>query len=1014
MGEKKAALNKAANEASKPTRVISLKDKLTVSDYERSPLNAAWKANGSSVSVCADTAVQPDCRFFRIGSIRRLNREVLREKMETVISSVRDIGYNYVFVLTAGLSGVTIDLGVVRNTHRQGCGEAANAWEYGDVLRGAFQGCLKGSVLEVETDNIIEKTGSYKRFAVMTGVPFVQDKNDHQERTINGLDVMIHSCSDLTWRMIVCASPATAEEIRANYDALCQMYSELSEKSRNTIQKGDSIQNSKSHSDTQGDTHTDSHGDTKGTNEGESHNNSSKSTTTGSHKDHNDSHSDSHQESSADTESSGDSTVQNVSYEKISKTNMELMKYMDDVLLARLRSGMSKGMFRTDIYLMADSKDDLNRVQSVFCSAFGGNLNELNPPHPMPLGFIKDNELKRIAQSFQTDSIRIQCDGASQLIFGHSCTEHNCASSTLLTAAELSAIAGVPEQDVLGIPFRARAEFGLNALENTDGIELGTLICSGVNNPEKKIRLPKNILNRHVLVAGVTGSGKTTTCQTLLLRSNLPFLVIEPAKTEYRALLSAGMDNNLQIFTLGSEASPFRMNPFELVQGENFTAHVDMLTASFTSAFPMEAAMPQILEESIYKCYENYGWNSSTGTNKYTNDPFTEDGRYFPILQDLLPIIEEVVKSKGFGTLMQGDYIGSLTGRLSGLLTGSKGCMLNCRKSIEFSKLLDECTVLELEELRSGNDKAFVMGLVMARLSECLRHRHETDINFRHITLIEEAHRLLTKTLPSDNGAKRAAVECFTDLLAEVRKYGESLIIADQIPNKLAADVLKNTNTKIIHKLFAADDKAAVGDTMMMDDTQRDYLSTLAQGEVVLFTEATPKPVNLMVTGITDTSAEVSPAEIEKAFKRTSEKNDRIIADGCLFTNLTAQQRYSIDRYGPRMDEFSKQMDALLKTMPNSFTEKSKNASVFSETARAMHNMMAEAEQAAKIPAQSLWNELVWRYMLSRGKHRGQYIKLEEVYNKLSSVYGSFIEEPDKALSGEGMTEEYIQGLKSL
>ena len=43
-------------------------------------------------------------------------------------------------------------------------------------------------------------------------------------------------------------------------------------------------------------------------------------------------------------------------------------------------------------------------------------------------------------------------------------------------------------------------------------------------------------------------------------------------------------------------------------------------------------------------------------------------------------------------------------------------------------------------------------------------------------------------------------------MLAEVRKYGESLIIVDQIPNKLTPEVLKNTNTKLfikyLHKMI--------------------------------------------------------------------------------------------------------------------------------------------------------------------------------------------------------------------
>lgn len=108
---------------------------------------------------------------------------------------------------------------------------------------------------------------------------------------------------------------------------------------------------------------------------------------------------------------------------------------------------------------------------------------------------------------------------------------------------------------------------------------------------------------KHTFIAGVTGSGKTTTCHRLLSEANMPFLVIEPAKTEYRTLISK--DKDLMVFTLGNEmVSPFRINPFELIKGEVISAHVDMIKATFTSAFPMEASMPQILERAIYNVYQ--------------------------------------------------------------------------------------------------------------------------------------------------------------------------------------------------------------------------------------------------------------------------------------------------------------------------------------------------------------------------------------------------------------------------
>ncbi len=74
-------------------------------------------------------------------------------------------------------------------------------------------------------------------------------------------------------------------------------------------------------------------------------------------------------------------------------------------------------------------------------------------------------------------------------------------------------------------------------------------------------------------------------------------------------------------------------------------------------------------------------------------------------------------------------------------------------------------------------------------------------------------------------------------MLAEVRKYGESLIIVDQIPNQLTPEVLKNTNTKIVHRIFAADDKEAIGNTMALEKEQKEFLSKLDVGRAIVFNQ---------------------------------------------------------------------------------------------------------------------------------------------------------------------------------
>lgn len=181
-----------------------------------------------------------------------------------------------------------------------------------------------------------------------------------------------------------------------------------------------------------------------------------------------------------------------------------------------------------------------------------------------------------------------------------------------------------------------------------------------------------------------------------------------------------------------------------------------------------------------------------------------------------------------------------------------------------------ENVLLSMEELKSPEDKALLMGFILSRLSAFVKAEHRKNHNFKHLTLVEEAHRLLSKVEYGDSGSKKSAVETFTDLLAEVRKYGEGLIIVDQIPNKLASEVLKNTNTKIIHKILAQDDKETVGDTMLMDDKQKEYLSALEVGNAIVFSENTDKPVHVHITAVSDTNEEEIEDEVVR--KRFYEK----------------------------------------------------------------------------------------------------------------------------------------------
>src|SRR5262249_48991147 len=145
-------------------------------------------------------------------------------------------------------------------------------------------------------------------------------------------------------------------------------------------------------------------------------------------------------------------------------------------------------------------------------------------------------------------------------------------------------------------------------------------------------------------------------------------------------------------------------------------------------------------------------------------------------------------------------------------------------------------------------DKAFLMGTVLIRLAEHLRMAGRAGSGgspgLRHLTVIEEAHRLLRRQeTGTPAGAAAHAVEMFAGLLAEIRAYGEGLLIAEQIPDRLVQDVIKNTAVKITHRLPAADDREAVGATMNLTQAQNRFLVTLNPGEAAVFTDGMDFPL---------------------------------------------------------------------------------------------------------------------------------------------------------------------------
>ncbi|MFX1355110.1 MAG: ATP-binding protein, partial [Promethearchaeota archaeon] len=363
--------------------------------------------------------------------------------------------------------------------------------------------------------------------------------------------------------------------------------------------------------------------------------------------------------------------------------------------------------------------------------------------------------------------------------------------------------------------------------------------------------VPLAYLNRHALVAGTTGSGKTTTCLGLLLQlwgKGIPFLVIEPAKAEYRSLLDA-LGDDLLIFTLGDEsASPFRLNPLEILTGVRVETHLSAVAAAINAAIPTFGVLPTLIEQALERLYLDKGWD-------LVDRARSDEQRLYPTLGELYHEIIQVAEERGYSDRTMQDVRGAAAGRIGSLLRGSKGRTLNTLRTIPMDELIGRPVILELQSL-TDEEKALVMMFLLTMIYEyCQVHRESARL--QHVTVVEEAHRVMTAVLhradrETTSDVRAEAVGLFTSLLSEMRAYGEGLIIAEQIPVRLAQDALKNTNIKIVHRLPGEDDRNAIGATMRMDDRQREHVAGLtpSRGEAAFFADGLEKPTFIEVPNV--------------------------------------------------------------------------------------------------------------------------------------------------------------------
>lgn len=410
---------------------------------------------------------------------------------------------------------------------------------------------------------------------------------------------------------------------------------------------------------------------------------------------------------------------------------------------------------------------------------------------------------------------------------------------SLLTTAEAVAMLGAPAASVPGLAVRPAPPTARRPDRSANRIELGTFWST-----ELPAAIGLEDLEGHAFVTGTTGSGKTTTLHRLLAGAwnvhRVPFLVIDPVKDDYSRAADL-FQGGLRVVT-GGELS---MNLMAAWPGEDARQHVAQVAQAFRGSFTMPSPTPYVVTQLFDQVAMQPGGPQGTE------------------LFDVRDAVEPLVLALGYAPEAHSNIRASLLTRMNVLLAPSRAHRFAWPDSSMVDALFDRPTVVTLADLVDNEERSFVV-LLLALATWARARARVPKRAVEHLLVLEEAHRVIpevdsVRTDPESGSAKVVSAQILTAMLAEVRSYGEQVIVVDQSPAKVAADVVRNTNLKIIHRTVSAEDQKCVAAAVGIESTASGLLGSLARGQAVVSTrrESSPQTIAIMCPQAVESSATV-------------------------------------------------------------------------------------------------------------------------------------------------------------
>lgn len=442
----------------------------------------------------------------------------------------------------------------------------------------------------------------------------------------------------------------------------------------------------------------------------------------------------------------------------------------------------------------------------------------------------------------------------------------------------------------------------------------------GKDTDDYNVYFPLKNLPKHAFLAGVPGSGKTNSMlhlvTTLYSKFDIPFLILEPAKQEYRALVNKPEMRGTTVFSPSSGTKfLLHINPFQFPLKMSLAEHIRNVINVFEGSFSMDPPMPFLLDRAIERVYRDNGWLPymiNQGTLPY------------PTMGELYDTLEQILEETDYEGEIKGNLKSVLQVRIGSLLSREMGDVFNvAESSMAPEEWLTRPVVIELEAMGSGPAN-FLTLMLSTLIRETLKanplKRKDGSKKPRHVIFFEEAHNLIGPKAEKEAGEnanpKIAATAFVVKMLAEVRALNEAIIIADQLPTAMAPEVIKNTSLKLGHRMTSQDDRQLLGSTMSADEVQLERMATFTTGRTLCIYEGLLKPFELQmeqwskVNGVVHDELYDSPSD-DKLYAMLCYEGSPFIKD------LEQSFKITADKYNKQWDDIMEDVNEYFDELDN-------------------------------------------------------------------------------------------------